>query len=97
MNVVQTVFPNASPIVCRYHVSKNVLGKCKSLCKTRDGDEMSHSKLVQRVMDSFEAVLDSQTKECYVQSLVKLLLLVVGLYWFLSPIRILSNMDTIYM
>jgi hypothetical protein len=31
MNAIETVFPDASPIVCRYHVSKNVVGKCKSL------------------------------------------------------------------
>jgi hypothetical protein len=71
INAVETVFPDATPIVCRYHVSKNVVGKCKSLCKTRDGDEVSHSELVQGIMDRFEALLDSQTKECYVQSLVE--------------------------
>jgi hypothetical protein len=70
-NAVQTVFPDASPIVCRFHVLINVSSNCKSFCKTRDGDEMSHSDVVTGVMHSFEDVLDSQTMEAYVQSLVE--------------------------
>ncbi|MCH90666.1 protein FAR1-RELATED SEQUENCE 6-like, partial [Trifolium medium] len=71
MNSVAQVFPDASPLVCRYHVLKNVTAKCKSLCKTRDGDQMSHSEVVNLVTDSFVAVLDAPTKETYAQAVVE--------------------------
>ncbi|PNX77898.1 protein FAR1-related sequence 5-like [Trifolium pratense] len=71
MNVVEAVFPDASPLVCRFHVLKNVTSKCNSFCKTRDDDEMRHLDVVDSVVNSFEVVLDSQTKESYVQAVVE--------------------------
>lgn len=65
MNAVGKVFPEASPLVCRYHVIKNVTGKAKSFCKVRSGDEMTHSQVVSLAVNSVEAVLEAETKECY--------------------------------
>ena len=31
MNVVKTVFPNSTNLLCQFHIDKNVKGKCKTL------------------------------------------------------------------
>jgi histone-lysine N-methyltransferase SETD2 len=71
MNAVGQVFPDASPLICRYHVIKNVNAKCKALCKIQDGDEMIHSDVMDMVTKSFVAVLDAPTKESYAQAVVE--------------------------
>ncbi len=37
MNVISRVFPNATHLLCRWHISKNVLTNCKKLFMT-EGD-----------------------------------------------------------
>jgi histone-lysine N-methyltransferase SETD2 len=71
MNVVGNVFPEATSLVCRYHVIKNVNPKAKTLYKVRDGDEMSHMEVVDMVTKSFVVVLDAPTKESYAQAVVE--------------------------
>ena len=31
MNVVKTIFPESTNLLCRFHIDKNVKAKCKSL------------------------------------------------------------------
>ncbi|MCI29376.1 protein FAR1-RELATED SEQUENCE 5-like, partial [Trifolium medium] len=49
MNAVASVFPDASPMVCRFHVLKNVSTKCKQWCLTREGDGLKQSDVVKLV------------------------------------------------
>jgi hypothetical protein len=71
MNAAGKVFPDTTSLVCLYHVIKNVNTKAKTLCKVRDGDEMSHTQVVNMVTNSFVDVLDAQTKEDYTQAVVE--------------------------
>ncbi|KAK2369948.1 protein FAR1-RELATED SEQUENCE [Trifolium repens] len=71
MNAVGKVFPDATPLVCRYHVIKNVNAKAKTMCKVRDGDEMSHTKVVNMATNSFIAILDAQTHDDYAEAVVE--------------------------
>ncbi|KAK2358924.1 protein FAR1-RELATED SEQUENCE [Trifolium repens] len=71
MNAVGTVFPDATPLVCRYHVIKNVNAKAKTMCKVRDGDEMSQTQVVNMATNSFIAILDAQTQDDYVEAVVE--------------------------
>ena len=36
MNVVDTVFPRATALLCEYHIERNVRAKCKTDCKVKD-------------------------------------------------------------
>ncbi|KAK3206077.1 hypothetical protein Dsin_020123 [Dipteronia sinensis] len=36
MNAIQNVFPNASNLLCRWHISRNVLAHCKKLFETNE-------------------------------------------------------------
>jgi hypothetical protein len=41
------------------------------MCKVRDGDEMSHTQVVNMATNSFIAILDAQTKEDYAEAVVE--------------------------
>lgn len=36
MNAISTVFPNATHLLCRWHISRNVLVKCKKMFLTKE-------------------------------------------------------------
>jgi hypothetical protein len=55
MNVVDTVFPEATTLLCEYHIERNVREKCKTDCKVnglkgKDGKEIKPSEVVKTVM-----------------------------------------------
>ncbi|CAL5383046.1 unnamed protein product [Camellia sinensis] len=35
MNAIQKIFPSARHLLCRWHISKNVLTKCKKMFETQ--------------------------------------------------------------
>ena len=36
MNAIERIFPDATHLLCRWHINKNVLAKCKKLLGTKD-------------------------------------------------------------
>jgi hypothetical protein len=70
MNAVDVVFLDA-PLVCCYHVVKNVTEKCKQDCEVRDAEKVKHSDVVKSMTDAFEDLLNSLTKERYAQTVVE--------------------------
>jgi len=73
MNVLDTVFPDASTLLCEYHIESSVREKCmkdykvKDL-KSKDGKEIKSSEVVKRVMVVWEAIVNSVTKELYIDN-----------------------------
>lgn len=70
-NVVAEVFPNATALVCRFHVFKNVTSKCKIYCKVKAGENERHSDVVKTVTNAFHDLLESPTIEIYNERLVE--------------------------
>jgi len=66
MNVVDIVFPNVTTMLGDYHIGKNVKPKCKTYSKIKDfkgndGKEIKSRDIVNTVMDSWEAIVNSDT------------------------------------
>jgi len=36
MNVVDTIFPKDTALLCEYHIERNVRAKCKTDCNVKD-------------------------------------------------------------
>ena len=82
MNVVANVLPDSSPILCYFHVAKNVRVRIITDCKVKqnvvvvDGqkktvDEAKHSKLVDTIFDACEKLVESPTQELYAGNLLE--------------------------
>ena len=82
MNVVANVLPDSSPILCYFHVAKNVRVRIITDCKVKqnvvvvDGqkkivDEAKHSKLVDTIFDAWEKLVESPTQGLYEGNLMK--------------------------
>ncbi|MCI39086.1 protein FAR1-RELATED SEQUENCE 5-like, partial [Trifolium medium] len=48
MSAIPNVFLNATPLVCRFHVKKNVSARCSALCKIKHGRMRSRGKSLTR-------------------------------------------------
>ncbi|KAH1241928.1 PKS-NRPS hybrid synthetase [Glycine max] len=63
MNVVKTVFPECTTLLCRFHINKNVKAKCKSLI----GDKNAWDY----VMDNWGTLVDCSSEQQFHESLQK--------------------------
>jgi alpha-glucosidase len=68
MNAVETVFPNSTALVCRFHVYKNVRAKFKSLCRAKD---QKMDELLNTLKFQWEAVVESTTEEAFTEAVVE--------------------------
>jgi len=71
MNVVDTVFPGATALLCEYHIERNVRAKCKTNFKVKDlkgkdGREIKTNSMVKKIMRAWKDIVDSDTEEAYV-------------------------------
>ena len=73
MNVVGTVFAEATALLCEYHIERNVRAKCKTNCKVKDikgndGKKIKPSSVVKMVMRALEDIVNFDTEEAYVDN-----------------------------
>ena len=66
MNFVDTVFLEASTMLCEYHIERNFRAKCKMNCKVKDlkgkdGKEIKSSEVVKTVMVAWEPIVNFDT------------------------------------
>ncbi|XP_052300876.1 PKS-NRPS hybrid synthetase cheA-like [Citrus sinensis] len=61
MNAIQNVFPTATHILCRWHISKNVLSNCKKLFETNE--------VWESFITNWNILVLSATKDHYMQHL----------------------------
>jgi len=76
INVVEKVFPNATTLLCSYHVGQNVRTKCKLDCKVKDlkgknGEEIKLASVAKTVMAAWMDIVDSETEEAYIDNWTK--------------------------
>lgn len=64
MNAISTVFSNATHLLCRWHISKNVLANCKKMFLTKE--------IQKRFIIGQNGLVFSATKEEYIQNLTSL-------------------------
>jgi len=57
MNAISVVFPEATNILCRFHINKNVKAKCKMFVDSREIWDI--------VMNAWEAVVDCYKCDTY--------------------------------
>ncbi|KAL5137330.1 putative protein FAR1-RELATED SEQUENCE 10 [Glycine soja] len=63
MNVVKTVFPECTNLLCRFHIDKNVKAKCKSLIGEKNAWDY--------VMDNWGTLVDCPSEHQFHESLQK--------------------------
>jgi len=73
MNVVDTIFPEATALLCEYHIKRNVRSKCKTYCKVndlkgKDGNKIKPNSMVKTIMLAWEDIVNSDTEEAYVEN-----------------------------
>jgi hypothetical protein len=73
MNVVDTVFPEASNMLSEYHIGKNVREKCKTNCKVKelnglDGKDNNSREMVKTIMNAWVGIVNSDTKQVYIDN-----------------------------
>ncbi|KAL9409227.1 hypothetical protein AB3S75_047588 [Citrus x aurantiifolia] len=61
MNAIQNVFPTATHLLCRWHISKNILANCKKLFETNE--------VWESFITSWNILVLSATKDHYMQHL----------------------------
>ena len=62
MKAIEQVFPKTRRVLCKWHISKNVLKKCKASFATAAGWEM--------FIQDWNSLVDSNTEDDYLRSLV---------------------------
>jgi hypothetical protein len=70
---VETVFLDATTLLCSYHIGQNVTAKCKTDCKVndlkgKDGKEIKPGLVVNIVMALWMDIVDSETEEAYIDN-----------------------------
>lgn len=73
MNVVDTVFQEASSMLCEYHIRRNVRAKCKTYCnvkdlKCKDRKEIKSGEVGKTVMISWEGIGNSDIDQAYIDN-----------------------------
>jgi len=73
INAVEKVFPDATTLLCSYHIGQNVREKCYLDCKVKDlkgkdGEEFNHGSVVKTVMAAWMDIVDSETEEAYIDN-----------------------------
>jgi len=82
MNVVATVLPDSSVVLCYFHVGKNVIAKIITDCKVKqkvvivDGkkklvDKVKPSEIVVTIFHAWEKVVESPTQELYANNVME--------------------------
>jgi len=67
------VFPDATTMLCSYHIGQNVREKCKLDYKVKDlkgknGEEIKPASVVKTVMATWLDIVDSETEEAYIDN-----------------------------
>ncbi|XP_028060852.1 uncharacterized protein LOC114264436 [Camellia sinensis] len=62
MNAIHKIFPSARHLLCRWHISKNVLTKCKKMFETQQKWEKFNHEWNSVVYSSFEIQYDERLK-----------------------------------
>ncbi|XP_028107346.1 uncharacterized protein LOC114306324 [Camellia sinensis] len=62
MNAIQKIFPSARHLLCRWHISKNVLTKCKKMFETQQKWEKFNHEWNSVVYSSFEIQYEERLK-----------------------------------
>jgi len=57
MNAINVVFPEATHLLCRFHIDKNVKAKCKMIIHPKEACD--------QVMESWGAIVDCHNVESY--------------------------------
>ncbi|KAI5401561.1 hypothetical protein KIW84_066148 [Lathyrus oleraceus] len=75
MNSTTKVFPTSSALLCRCHMTKNVRSQVKPAIGTKqieseDGKMVKASVVVEKIMDSWNHIVNSSTKELYADSVM---------------------------
>lgn len=75
MNSVATVFPTSSALLCKYHIIKNVRSRVKHVVGTKqvkcDYDKIVKlDVVVEKIVDAWNCIINSSTKELYVSSVL---------------------------
>ena len=73
INVVEKVFPNATTLLCSYHIGQNVRAKYKLDCKVKDlkgknEAAIKPASVVKIVMAAWLDIVDSETEEAYIDN-----------------------------
>jgi len=73
INVVDTFFPEDNTLLSEYHIGRNVGVKCKTDCKVKDlksndGKEIKSSEAVKTIMVAWEAIMNSDTEQAYIDN-----------------------------
>jgi hypothetical protein len=68
MNAVEIALPNSTALLCRYHISKNVRAKFKTLCTAKDH---KMEQLLDTLTFQWESVVESTSKESYIDAVVE--------------------------
>jgi len=71
MNIVDIVFLKDTTMLCEYYIAKNVIAKCKTYSKVKDfkdndGKKMKFIDIVKTVMDAWEAIVNFDTNQEFV-------------------------------
>lgn len=72
MNSVATMFPTSSPLICKYHITKTVRSRVKLAVGTKhfkgeDGKMVKPGVMVEKIMDTWNGIISSSTKELYAE------------------------------
>lgn len=73
MNVVDTIFPKDTALLCEFHINKNVKEKCKPDCKVKDlkvkdGKNIKSKDVAKNVMDVWAAIVGYDTYHTYLDN-----------------------------
>ena len=76
MNAVAKVFPSSNALLCRYHITKNVRSRVKpavgtELVELEDGKLVKAGVIVEKIMDAWNRIINSSTKELYADSVIQ--------------------------
>ncbi|XP_058757277.1 uncharacterized protein LOC131630516 [Vicia villosa] len=76
MNTAAKVFPFSNALFCRYHISTNVRSRVKPAVEKKQlefegGKLVKPSVVVEQIMDAWNCILNSSTKDLYVDSVIQ--------------------------
>jgi len=77
INVVEKVFPDATTLLCSYHIRQNVRAKYKLDCKVKDlkgknGVLIKAPSMVKTMMVAWLDIVDSEMEEAYIDNWTRL-------------------------
>lgn len=75
VNSIVKVFHTFYALLCRYRITKNVRSRVKPAAgtkqiKSEDGKMVKESSVMEKIMDAWNSIVNSSTKELYVDSVI---------------------------